>query len=262
MGSAPLARQNRIVELLTMTNGTAADAVAPVTVLPDKLPTVMLDPSRKLDPVIVIAWPTAPNATGEGVTDEMVGCGAFTTNPPANVAPNPPAGTGLVTVTAYDPGANSVFGHQNFTWVLFTITNGTPALAVNPGTVSPDKDPTVSVAPLMKLVPNTVTEILGDTPYVSGVGATAVTVGCGATTVKAPARVTDWPPAAAGFSTWTAYDPGASAVLGHQNLTWPELTKTYGMAAVAGFPATVGPDKEPTVIVAPSTKFDPKIVTD
>jgi hypothetical protein len=40
------------------------------------------------------------------------------------------------------------------------------------------------------------------------------------------------------------------------------FTNTNGVVALAVDPATVGPDSDPTVIVAPDTKFVPEIVTD
>jgi len=56
----------------------------------------------------------------------------------------------------------------------------------------------------------------------------------------------------------TASDnPTGSEVLGHQNLTWPLLVNTNGVVALAVVPFTVVPVRLPTVVVAPTTKFEP-----
>jgi hypothetical protein len=78
----------------------------------------------------------------------------------------------------------------------------------------------------MKLVPKIVIELLAEMAYVSGLGDTKVTVGCGAVTVKAVAKVADNPPADAGFVTWIEYTPGGNAVFGHQNRNVLALTYT------------------------------------
>lgn len=83
----------------------------PVTVVPDKVPTVMVAPGTKWLPKIVIARDVEPNVTGLGLTDVMAGCGAETEKPPANVPASPPATPGFVTVTSCAPGGNEVFGH-------------------------------------------------------------------------------------------------------------------------------------------------------
>jgi hypothetical protein len=99
-------------------------------------------------------------------------------------------------------------------------------------------------------------------PYVTVAGVTAVTVGWGGVTVNPPVRLPAKPPAAVGFVTVTAYAPGASPVLGHQNRSVLLLTNTYGTVAVATLPVTVVPVRPPTVTLAPTTKFEPEIVTD
>jgi hypothetical protein len=98
-------------------------------------------------------------------------------------------------------GASDVFGHQNFRVALFTNTYGVVALAVVPVTV----------------VPLIVIEELGVIPYVTGFDAVLVTVGCGAATVNPLGRFSPSPPPETGLTTWTVYDPGWSALLGHQN---------------------------------------------
>jgi hypothetical protein len=76
------------------------------------------------------------------------------------------------------------------------------------------------------LVPKIVIDRLVVTPYVTGDIVTLVIVGCGATTVNPFDRLALNPPAAVGFVTVTVYAPGASAVFGHQNLTWPLVVST------------------------------------
>lgn len=76
--------------------------------------------------------------------------------------------------------------------------------------------------------------------------------------VRLPAK----PPAAAGLVIVTVYPPTGRAVLGHQNFSWPLFVNTNGVAAVAELPEIVMPEMLPTVILAPRTKLDPKIVID
>jgi hypothetical protein len=99
-------------------------------------------------------------------------------------------------------------------------------------------------------------------PYVTLGGVAAVMVGTGALTVKALGKIPDKPPAAAGLVTWALYDPGDKEVLGHQNLTVFWFTNTYGVAALATLPNTVGPESAPTIMVAPTTKLVPVTVID
>jgi hypothetical protein len=154
-----------------------------------------------------------------------------------------------------------VFGHQKLSLVLVTNTYGTEAVAALPLTVTPVKPPTVTVDPETKFVPYMVIARLVVTPYVTDDRLRLVTLSGGETTVKPFVRLADRPPSIAGLVTWTVYDPGANDVFGHQNLSDVLLTCTNGVATLALNPTTVGPDRLPTVIVAPGTKFDPEIVT-
>jgi hypothetical protein len=93
------------------------------------------------------------------------------------------------------------------------------------------------------------------------VGVTLVTVGVGAITVNPGDRVSLPPPAAAGLVTVTVYAAGVSDVFGHQNRSCVLAINTYGVLALAELPDTVAPERLPTVIVAPSAKPVPVIVT-
>jgi hypothetical protein len=169
--------QNRSCPLLRCTYGTLALAEVPLTVAPCNTVVVaalliwIVAPTAKLAPAIVI-WVlgVTPKVTDGGVTLETVGVGATTMNPAARASLPPPAAAGLVTLTSYAPGANDVFGHQNRSCPLLRCTYGTLALAVLPGTVSPDNTVVVAalliwiVAPTAKLAPAIVIWVLGVTP--------------------------------------------------------------------------------------------------
>jgi hypothetical protein len=83
---------------------------------------------------------------------------------------------------------------------------------VEPETVVPDNVPTVTTAPRTKFDPLIVMDALLLTPYVCGLGETNEIVGWGPVMVNAAGKVAASPPAAAGFSTWTSYTPGANEV--------------------------------------------------
>jgi hypothetical protein len=108
-----LGHQNLSCEPVSHTYGTETEALDPLTVGPDKVPTVIVAPSAKFAPAIVTCWLAPPNVTVAGVTELIDGAGAVTTNPAASVPPKPPDAAGLVTVTAYDPASREVLGHQN-----------------------------------------------------------------------------------------------------------------------------------------------------
>jgi hypothetical protein len=200
-----------------------------------------------------------PYISGLGEVPVTLGCGAVTVKPPTRVFCKPPAAAGLVTITSYEFGLSDVFGHQKRTVVSFRNTNGVVALAMLPATVVPNKLPTRMVAPSTKFAPEIVTDRLASTPYTRGLGDVLVTVGCGATTVNPPVKAPVPPPA--GLVTVTVCAAGASDVFGHQKRSWPLVTYTNGVPALAELPATVVPDRLPTVMVAPTTKLDPVIMT-
>jgi hypothetical protein len=97
--------------VLTRTNGVPAVAVEPATVVPEILPTVIVAPTRKLDPkivtdeLVVIAY-----VTDAGLRVDTLGCGAVTENPSASNAERPPEIPEFITCTSWRPGDNDVFG--------------------------------------------------------------------------------------------------------------------------------------------------------
>jgi hypothetical protein len=151
--------------------------------------------------------------------------------------------------------------------LAFTKTYGVVAVASDPATVAPFNVVvvvgllSVTVAPTTNPDPLIVIARLAP-PYVTAFGDAETIAGWGGATVNPPVRLPAKPPAAVGFVTVTAYAPGASPVLGHQNRSVLLLTNTYGTVAVATLPVTVVPVRPPTVTVAPDTKFVPEIVMD
>jgi hypothetical protein len=95
-----LGHQNLTVPLFTITYGTDALAFDPLTVVPVKLPTVIVAPKTNPLPEIVTDWfAVIPYVGALGVTAVIDGVVAETVNPFDRVTPNPPAVAGLVTVT-------------------------------------------------------------------------------------------------------------------------------------------------------------------
>jgi hypothetical protein len=214
-GNEVSGHQNRMEVLLTKTIGALAEALLPCTVPPFRgqvalaaSPMPTHAPSTKFDPEIVTCWLAESYVTVDGVTEVTDGVGAVTTKPSANVAVNPPDPEGLATMTSYEPGGNEVSGHQNRMVVLFTRTTGALAEALLPCTVPPFRgqvalpaSPIPTHAPSTKFDPEIVICRSPETSYVTGDGEVAVTVGSGATTVKASVNVTGRPPAVKGLVT-------------------------------------------------------------
>jgi hypothetical protein len=97
--------------LLTRTNGVPTVAVEPATVVPERLPTVIVAPRRKFVPKIVIdELFVIAYVTDAGLRLDTLGSGAVTENPSTSTAARPPEIGGFITWTSWGPGDNDVFG--------------------------------------------------------------------------------------------------------------------------------------------------------